>query len=177
VDDLAGEVVLSSKLERAWNHTLLEHTPTGQQERALARLRPRFADRELIPEAKQKPGSAWDVVASDVESLIPGMAINTVSGKVLATFVRVEPYQNDLCAVVTYKGVIKGRGDLDENQEELTTYDLNLTSYRSLTIGVNLRTAGDITMKQTGTMIFEGDDVAFTNRGRLAFSSTVTVVK
>ena len=177
LDDLAGEVVVSERQGDGWNHTLLQNIPTPRQEQALARMTPWFEDREPMPIASQRLGGSWEVDATDIKKLFPGTDITAVSGKVQATLLRLEKHDGDVCAVIAFKGQVKGRWECDEDEEKIGTFSLNLVTHRSLKHAIHLETTGDITIRETGTLKYDGMNVEFTNRGRLTFNSTARIEK
>jgi hypothetical protein len=174
LDDLAGEVLISRRLGGRWNHTLAQNAPNPKQAEALDRVIPWFVDRDAMSAAKQKFLSSWQVDATQIKSLFPG--INAVSGKIQATFRKLERHEDQNCAVIEYKGQVKVRWGFDDDEHELATFDLDLTSHRAVTKGVNLKTEGGINVRHTGSMKFDGENVGFSIGGRLTFDSTVTIL-
>jgi hypothetical protein len=165
VDELAGHIVMSEKVGERWAHTLEESEPTLKQQESLARLRSPFEERDHIPAGKQKPGTSWEVDAIQIKSLL-GNGIKAVSGKMLATFVRLEKFRGEECAVITLKGRVRASSQPDDVFEErVETCELELESHRSLSHGITINTSGFVTTRSTGRVKLNNREAEFSGRG------------
>jgi hypothetical protein len=176
LDDFAGEVIRSTNIDGNWNHTLLENQPTDKQQAALTRLRSWFEDRESLPDGEQKLGASWEVDQRHIDKLLRS-AMSAVSGKVRATFVRLERHEGDLCAVIEYKGRIRGRVEFGENQERIGSLVIDMTNIRSLKYGIDVKTSGEVIIHSADTVKLQGADVEVATVGRITIGSIVTVEK
>jgi hypothetical protein len=101
-----------------------------------------------------------------------------VSGKMQATFARLEEIQGDMCAVIYYRGAIKVRSEPEEVlRERIETCDMELVTYRSLKYGISTRIAGDIFMKSTGKMKIDESECEFVGSGRTRITYQAAVEK
>jgi len=137
VDDLAGQVIRSEKREGKWTHALVDARPTEKQQKSLGRLAG-WDDEEEIPEGKQPIGRSWEQDATHMKKGLGG-GFTSVSGKVKATFVRLEKYRGELCAVIESAGRIKAKMAVDEG-DGLMDLDLKAAEYRSLRSGYVMKT-------------------------------------
>jgi hypothetical protein len=177
IDDLAGEVIVSEKLPNMWSHTLLKSEPSLEQQKELIRWRSPFDDREQIPAGRHKPGTSWELDAIEIKKLL-GIGVNAVSGKMKATFDRLEPYRGDECVVIEYKGTIRARSEPDEVlQERIETCYLELATHRSLRYGIGVKTSGVIITKSAGKVKIDGQNADFAGRGRTTVTYLAKVEK
>jgi hypothetical protein len=177
IDDLAGAVVVSDRFRKTWRHALLETEPSSGQQKALARLRSPFDERDHLPPGKQKPGTSWEVDAIQLkEAFLSGA--DAVSGKLKATFTRLEEYRGDKCAVIVYNGTIRVRSEPEEVlQERLETWNVGLESYRSLKYGIGVRTVGVVITKTSGIINVNNNGAEFAGSGRMQITCEATVEK
>jgi hypothetical protein len=143
VGGLTGAVVLSEKSGGKWTRTLVNDQPTDKQKQALDRAW-RLDDDADIPEGKLMVGRSWEPdptrwlegngpqttfqPLSSTPQKAPSMGKYT--GKVKATFARLERHDDQICAVIEYEVHAKN---------ERAEYDLKGVTYRSLRLGYPLK--------------------------------------
>jgi hypothetical protein len=177
IDDLAGEVVVSDSFRKTWRHALLEADPSSGQQKARARLRSPFEERDHLPAGKQKQATSWEVDAIQLKKLF-GSGVDAVSGKLKATFARLDEYQRDKCAVIEYNGTIRVRSEPEEVlQERMETWDVGLESYRSLKHAIGIKTTGVIVIRTMGNIQVDNRDAEFVGGGRMLVTYEATVEK
>jgi hypothetical protein len=177
IDDLAGEVVVSERFRQTWRHALLERDPSSGQQKALARLWSPFDARYHLPAGKQKPGTSWEVDAIQLKEFFLSGA-DAVSGKLKATFDRLEEYQGDMCAVIEYNGRLRVRSEPEDVlQERMETWDIGLESYRSLKHAISVKTTGVIVIRSMGNIQVDNHNSEFVGGGRTLVTCEATVEK
>ncbi len=140
---LAGSTVLSEKIGDRWRHSLANSGGNQKQKDALAEEQG-WDDQEDIPAGKQAVGCVWDEKASSLMKLLgPSSSILSASGSIRNTFVRIEQYQGERCAVIEGKGQVTFKTD-----SGTMTLDVSTTTYRSLESGYDLKEAHDGQMLQ-----------------------------
>jgi hypothetical protein len=175
IDDLAGELVVSERVGNTWRHALLERDPSSGQEKALARLISPFDARNHLPAGKQKPGTSWEVDAIQLKDFFLSGA-DAVSGKLKATFSRLEEYQGDMCAVIEYNGRLRVRSEPEDVlQERMETWDIEMETYRSLKHGIGVKTTGAIVIRSMGDIQFDNYNYEFVGGGRMLVTCEATV--
>jgi hypothetical protein len=146
LDDLIEQTITSKKIGRNWAHGILDHAPDEKEQIALIQLAPWFADRDSFPRERQQVGSSWAIDKAHIRKLIGG-DIGAVSGNVEATFVRLQRTDEEVFAVIEYKGNIRGRFDFSDPPDIIGSIDVDLTSLRSLSTGVDATTSGSLTIR------------------------------
>jgi len=174
VDDLASEVILGQNVGSAWSYSLQGKKPTLKQEQALIRMRPLFESRDYLPVGKQKSGATWDLDSTQLQHFL-GSEFSAVSGKVRGELLRLERIGGDLCAVIEYKGTLKGRDELPQSQGAIRTFEMDQVVYLSLKYGVSAKTSGETIVTSTGRRKIGGEIVGVTSNGRISVTSMTTV--
>jgi hypothetical protein len=174
VDDLAGEVIVAQKVGSAWKYSLQGKTPTLKQEQALTHLRPLFENRDYLPVAKQKVGATWELDSAQIQNFL-GREFSAVSGKLRAEFLRLERLGDDLCAVIEYKGTLKGRDELPQSQGSIRTFEMDQFIYLLPRYGLSAKTSGETIVTSAGKRRTGGASVEVTSTGRITVTSTTTV--
>ena len=144
VDDLAGAVVLSEKHDGKWTHSLVDAAPTDKQKKALHDL-DGWDDEDYIPQGKQPIGRSWEVDATHLKKIMGG-GLKSLSGTGKSSFVRLEKYDGELCAVVESDMHVKGAPDTSVG-DGLMEMDLKSVEYRSLRLGHAIKATLDGTMR------------------------------
>jgi hypothetical protein len=177
IDDLAGEVVVSEKLGKTWEHRLLEREPSIEQQKALAGLRCPFEERDHIPAGGQNLGTSWEVDATQIKRLL-GSGVSAVSGKLKAEFVGLEEFLGDQWAVIRYDGTIRVRCEPEDVLLERTEVcELNLLTYRSPKNGITVKSIANMTIKTKGKLRVDDHDAEFAGSGRTVATYRASVEK
>jgi len=155
LDDLVEQTITSKKIGRNWIHGILDHPPNEKEEIALRQLAPWFANRDSFPSERQQVGSSWAVDKAHIRKLIGGN-IGTVSGKVEATFVRLQKSDKEDLAVINFRGNIRGRFDFSDPPDIIGLIDFNLTSLRSLATGIETTSSGSLTIRSNHKTDIDG---------------------
>jgi hypothetical protein len=177
---LEGETVISTRGDdEKWTNKLVDNTPTDKQKKKLDKLRGPLSDDDLYPAEKVAVGHAWTVDAKTLGKHL-GDDFTDLKGKVDSKFVRVEKIDGEECAVVETKGKITGKSASDEEEAEgILDVELtvNVTVYRSLKTGVDVKDSVTGKMKLSGTVKVMGSDAEMTVSGNITSKGTQTVVK
>ncbi len=174
VDELAGEVIVAQKVGSAWKYSLQGKQASLKQEQALAHMRPLFESRNYLPAGKQKPGDTWELDSTQIKSLL-GSEISAISGSVQGEFLRIERLGEDLCAVIQYKGTVKGRDEVPASQGAVRTFEMDQEIYLLLTYGLSVKTSGETIATSAGKRKLGGANVEVTTSGRISVKSTTTL--
>jgi hypothetical protein len=175
LDHFVGETIRSVKIGGKWNHGLLERLPNDQTElAALADMIPWFDRRTFAPPERLKPGASWEVDQSHIDALLR-TNMTAVSGKILATFLRVGQLEDQPCAVIQYTGKLRGRVDLGEHEESIGSLVLDMTTVRSLTSGIDLKTDGAVEIRSNRTATVDNTEVAVTVLARITIATQAAV--
>jgi hypothetical protein len=173
VDNLIEETVISKKVGREWVHRMLNHEPTAKQAIALAQLAPWFADRDSFPRERQVVGSSWDIDKAHIRKLLGG-GIGAISGKVQATFARLQQHEKENFAEIDVHGSILGRFDFSEPPDIIGTIDLDLSTLRSLATGLDTTTTGKLSIQANYKTDLRGPvDVAEVTSLEISSSATI----
>lgn len=172
--DLAGQVVISEKIKKAWTHTLAEGEPTEKQKAALADLPP-WEDNDGVPAAKQKIGDSWDMDATHIKKYV-GESYTAMSGKVKVTLTGLKKVDGQLCAFMEIKGTIKGKLKAEGN-EKVVTFGITATDSFSLKHGISLKSDGEFTIKATGKEKVDDMEIDVIMEGKAKFEQTAEVEK
>ncbi len=174
VDDLAGAVIVSEMLGAHWQRSLSGKAPYTAEGQAITRFRPFFECRDDLPAGKQKVGVTWEVDSAQIKERFGG-SLTAVSGTLRVGFLRLEKHEGDLCAVIEYKGVIKGREELQDAGGEVRTIGIDQVAYVSLRYGLSIKTSGLITVESVGKRKTDRGEVDVTTRGQITVTSTTTI--
>lgn len=171
IGDLAGQVVVSQKVEGKWVHTLKEGKPTEKQRLALLGLSG-WDDDESTPDGKRPIGTTWELDSTQLaKSLGPGFA--GVSGKAKATFSRIDKYQGDRCAVIEVVGRFKGKAAVQGKDEDTTIdFDLKQLTYMPIERRGSRKTIIEGAIKVTTTI---GDQTIVEVSGKVKWEGESTV--
>jgi hypothetical protein len=174
LDHFVGETIRSVKIGGKWNHSLLERLPNDQTElAALADMTPWFDRRAFAPAESLKPGASWEVDRSHIDALLR-TNMTAVSGKILATFLRVGRREDQPCAVIQYTGKLRGRVDLGQHEESIGSLVLDMTTVRSLTSGIDLKTDGAVEIRSNHTATVDNTEVEVSVLARITIATRAT---
>ena len=177
LDHFAGETIRSINIGGKWNHSLLERLPNDTIElAALADMTPWCERRAFAPPERQRPRASWEVDQAHIDALLR-TKMTAISGKILATFSRVEKHEDDLCAVIRYTGTLRGRVDLGEREEPIGSLVLDMTSIRSLINGIDLKTDGVVNIRSSHTANVNDTEVNVTVLARITIVTSATFEK
>jgi hypothetical protein len=173
VGELEGEVIISDRIgEGKWKHSLVDTKPTEKQKRELDNRNGIENDDDLYPAEKVKVGHAWKVEAKALTKLF-GNAFTDVKGELAQKFLRVEEYAGEQCAVIESTGLVKAKMKDEEGEPNLNVeMDLNVTSWRSIKSGVDLKEKIGGKIKLSGIQKTDDGKVDVTMSGPMSGEST-----
>lgn len=174
---LAGEVILSERqADGTWKHRLIDAQPTPEQKKELQKRVGPESDDELFPDKPVPVGHQWTVDAAKMQRFF-GSSFSNLKGTVQQTFLRVEEFLGEPCAVIEAQGPVTGRMR-DDEQDLRFEMDLKITTWRSLITGVDLKDQMTGKIRMTGKQALDGGvkaDVVI--EGKLSGSGQVRVIK
>jgi carbon monoxide dehydrogenase subunit G len=176
LDHFIGETLESKKTDGSWGHTLTGRQPNEKEQAALARMSAWFEDRDFFPSERQKLGDSWDVDPEHINRVLR-TDMSAVSGKLRATLADVRVYNADLCAVIQYRGTVRGRVEFGDEKEQIGTTSINVNVLRSLKTGVDVKIFGQIAIQSVDRQMVNGVNVDVATSARLKLDSLAKVEK
>jgi len=168
VKPLNGKTVLYKKREDGkWTVKLQGSDPTEKQKEEIQKLLTKINDpmeKDIVGTKPRKVGDTWEVDASKVKGFLSEDS-KDVKGKFKATFVKIEPYRGEKCAVINYHFNIKGT----QKDGSVMSMKADVVEYRSLkwTVAVKFSLKGEMSM--------ENPAVGMTGSGPISMEGTGSV--
>lgn len=173
VNELEGEVIISERIgDGKWKHSLVDTKPTTKQKHELDNRNGLENDDELYPAEKVGVGHTWKVEAKALTKLF-GNAFTEVKGELTQKFLRVEKFEGEECAVIESKGIVKAKMKDEDGEPNMDVeMDLNVTSWRSIKTGVDLKEKISGKIKLSGNQKSDDGMVHVTMAGPISGVST-----
>lgn len=147
---LIDQVVESKLVEKKWQHVLANEKSTDEIKSALGKFGPWSPEDGLFPPRKVRVGDSWDVDTKDLVTFAGGGAkVKGFTGKGKGKLRAIERYRGEPCAVVEY--TLTTKGTQHDGPMALTVAStIKLTVYRSLRLGITLRSVAEADIKASG---------------------------
>jgi hypothetical protein len=171
--DLEGEIVSTERTKDGkWKHSLIDGKPNDEQKKALdQRDGPENTD-DIYPAEAVKIGHAWEVDAAKIKSLT-GNSFTDVSGKMKLKFLRVEKLGGEECAVIETQGTMKGKMKGDDVEQANAELKIKSLGWLSLKTGIEVKSQFEGTMKLSGKMKIEGEEVEMKMEGPIKGTNAI----
>lgn len=172
--ELEGEVIISTRAaDGTWKHALVDGKPTDKQKKELDKRLGPESDDDVMPDGKVKVGHAWITPAAKMKKIF-GNTYTDVKGTLKQEFLRVEDARGEKCAVIRVRGPVTGKmkdddGDLDFEM------DLDVTLWRSLNSGVDVKDSFRGKVKMSGKQKVDGAEMDLTLTGELVGGGTTAL--
>jgi len=165
VKPLNGKTVLYKKQEDGkWSVKLQGSDPTEKQKEEIKKLVTKINDpmeKDIVGTKPRKVGDTWEVDASKVKGFLSEDS-KDVKGKFKATFVKIEPYHGEKCAVINYHFNIKGT----QKDGSVMSMKADVVEYRSLKWAVAVK------FSLKGEMSKENPAIGMTGSGPISMEET-----
>jgi hypothetical protein len=165
---LVGEKILRERRGDQWRNTLVGKEPTAKQKTKLHFLGPLETSADLYPEGKVKPGHTWSIDPARLRKFF-GPRFTDLSGSASRTFVKTTSLDGEPCALIDFTMDIKGKTREENNTESTIELSVKGPGYRSLRSGYTIKSSLSGTMKRSGTIVHQGQQV------ELEISGPVTI--